>query len=139
MADRKVSELNAATAGNLHDDALLMAVDPTEVVDADKNVRATVSQVRAAMHASPTLAADDTTGTSLGMASADAAKPIPAGFWILYATSGIYLQMFINGQWRTSGLDPASPVFVISDGTNVRCYAPSGDYYVWLRRINPTA
>jgi hypothetical protein len=49
MADRKVSELNAADAGNLHDAALLHVVDLTEALDADKNVKATIAQVRTAI------------------------------------------------------------------------------------------
>lgn len=49
MADRPVSELNAAVAGNLHDAALVHVVDLLEGADANKNVKATVAQVRAAV------------------------------------------------------------------------------------------
>ena len=46
MADRKVSELNAATAGNLHDAALLHVVDLLEAAAADQNVKATIAQLK---------------------------------------------------------------------------------------------
>lgn len=46
MADRKISELNAADSANLVDASLMHVVDLTEAADADKNVKATISQLK---------------------------------------------------------------------------------------------
>jgi hypothetical protein len=48
MADRKTSQLPAATPANLHDDALLSVVDLLEASAADRNVKATISLAAAA-------------------------------------------------------------------------------------------
>lgn len=48
MADRKISELNPALAGNLHDAALVHVVDLTEAAPADRNVQATMAQLKTA-------------------------------------------------------------------------------------------
>jgi hypothetical protein len=49
MADRKISELNAADSANLHDSALIHVVDTTEAFAEDQNVKSTIAQVRTAI------------------------------------------------------------------------------------------
>jgi hypothetical protein len=52
MADRKISELNAATAGNLHEATLFHGVDLLEAAAADQNVKVTLEQLRTGLKVS---------------------------------------------------------------------------------------
>lgn len=49
MAGRKITELNAASAANLHDSALAHVVDTTEALAVNQNVKATIAQLRTAI------------------------------------------------------------------------------------------
>ena len=103
MADRKISQLSAAIAGNLHDDALVAVVDLLEAALADQNVKATILQLRTAI-----LAADSVTTAAIADSQVTTAKIADLNV--------------TDGKLAASGLDAAKltvgtlPIARIADG-----------------------
>jgi hypothetical protein len=113
MADRKISELNAADSANLHDSALLHVVDTTEALAVDQNVKATIAQAKSVFG---TVDAFDVSiqspSTTLTMASGDFSRAsilvvtVPSGYVLKlkrlrFRTSSIYIAARIENNTDT--------------------------------------